>query len=121
MKIFISERLTILMTKVFIFVGVPIRNREKHVKEIANLSLELLSIIKQNTFITSDRHNIRLRIGINTGLYSICIERLKVTHPISKLFKVTHPILEYLVIRCSRRIFALIYIRIVIWGWHLKS
>ncbi|XP_033764357.1 uncharacterized protein LOC117345393 [Pecten maximus] len=47
--------------------GIPTKNGNEHVSEVANFSLALLWLVQSKTFVISRNRNIQLRIGINTG------------------------------------------------------
>ena len=47
--------------------GLPTRNGERHVSEIANLALDVLHMSRSKKFPTSEHTPIQLQIGINTG------------------------------------------------------
>lgn len=59
--------------------GLPARNGERHVEEIAKLSLDLLKTIGEMTIPHLKEETLRLRIGFNTGwLIFECSDFVKV-------------------------------------------
>ncbi|EDV22105.1 uncharacterized protein TRIADDRAFT_29353, partial [Trichoplax adhaerens] len=47
--------------------GLPIRNGSRHVKQIANMAIELLESVKRFKIRHMPNHKLKLRIGINSG------------------------------------------------------
>ena len=47
--------------------GLPNRNEERHVTEIANLALDVLHMSRNKKFPNSENTPVQLQIGINTG------------------------------------------------------
>lgn len=47
--------------------GLPIKNGNRHAGEIASMSLDLLSVVKQHTIAHRPNETLKLRIGIHTG------------------------------------------------------
>ena len=47
--------------------GLPNRNDERHVTEIANLALDVLHMSRTKKFPNSENTPVQLQIGINTG------------------------------------------------------
>ena len=48
--------------------GIPVRNGPTHVKEIARMSLKLLDAVKTFKIRHLQEEQLRLRIGVNTGI-----------------------------------------------------
>lgn len=47
--------------------GLPIRNNDRHVGEIASMALELLNAVKSHKISHRPNETLKLRIGIHTG------------------------------------------------------
>lgn len=52
----------------WIFSGLPNRNKDKHAGEIATFALDLLALMKHKQFTILGDRRIELRIGVNSGL-----------------------------------------------------
>lgn len=50
--------------------GLPIRNNDRHVGEIASMALELLNAVKTHKISHRPNEILKLRIGIHTGKLS---------------------------------------------------
>lgn len=48
--------------------GLPIRNNDRHVGEIASMALELLNAVKTHKIAHRPNETLKLRIGIHTGI-----------------------------------------------------
>jgi guanylate cyclase, other len=53
--------------KRFFFPGLPIKNGIRHVGEIASMSLDLLSAVKNHRISHRPNETLKLRIGIHSG------------------------------------------------------
>jgi class 3 adenylate cyclase len=51
--------------------GIPVRNGTTHVREIARMSLKLLEAVKTFKIRHRQEEQLRLRIGVNTGIKSL--------------------------------------------------
>jgi guanylate cyclase, other len=51
----------------FLFPGLPIKNGIRHVGEIASMSLDLLSAVKNHRISHRPNETLKLRIGIHSG------------------------------------------------------
>lgn len=60
--------------------GLPIRNNDRHVGEIASMAIELLDAVKTHKISHRPNETLKLRIGIHTGesesIFLHCIEEL---------------------------------------------
>lgn len=50
--------------------GLPIRNNDRHVGEIASMALELLNAVKSHKISHRPNEILKLRIGIHTGMFN---------------------------------------------------
>lgn len=56
---------------VFFIIGLPHRNNNKHVIEIAEFALSVQRMMREQTFSNKEKGTIQLRIGINTGNWPV--------------------------------------------------
>lgn len=49
--------------------GLPIRNKDRHVLEIAMMSLDIMTVVNKATVPHIPEEHWKLRIGINTGTF----------------------------------------------------
>ncbi|RUS83749.1 hypothetical protein EGW08_008500 [Elysia chlorotica] len=66
--------------------GLPTRIGNRHSAEVANLALDLLSMVMDNRFTTPMERMIQLRIGINTGIASTQFPVNSIAHTLENLF-----------------------------------
>lgn len=53
--------------------GLPIRNNDRHVGEIASMALELLNAAKTHRISHRPNETLKLRIGVHTGEWSLFV------------------------------------------------
>lgn len=53
--------------------GLPIRNGEQHAGEIASMALDLLEAVRNFRIRHRPTHTLKLRIGIHSGIFIICV------------------------------------------------
>ena len=53
------------------YAGLPNRNGNKHVAEVANFAMALLKMIMDKQYTISGKRMVKLRIGINSGRFYI--------------------------------------------------
>ena len=69
LQVIIHSPVKAQLSTIYIYIsGIPVRNGTTHVREIARMSLKLLEAVKTFKIRHMQEEQLRLRIGVNTGI-----------------------------------------------------